>query len=124
MSSEHPKRVRIERRDRTSGSALTMTKEIDQQTVLGSALLRSLMRAQLRLAFGVLGFLAVTLGSLPILFHRVPHLIEAEIAGIRLPWVLLGFVVYPLLVAAGWYFVRHAERNERAFSDVVEKSDT
>ena len=40
-----------------------------------------------------------------------------------LAWGLLGFVVYPVLVAIGWWYVRAAERNERAFTDVVERRD-
>lgn len=114
-------RVQIQRRRRAPSTSLTLTKEIDEQTRLGSALLRSLMRAQLRLAAGILGFLALTLGGLPLLFYAKPQLNHATIAGIHLPWILLGAVVYPLLVALGWFFVRRAERNERAFSDMVEQ---
>ena len=41
-------------------------------------------------------------------------------------WVLvagiLGLLVYPALVAGGWLYVRLAERNEREFVDLVERS--
>lgn len=123
MSQAPPpgKRAQIQRRRRAPSTSLALTKEIDEQTGLGSALLRSLMRAQLRLAAGILGFLALTLGGLPLLFHVKPQLNQATIAGIQLPWILLGVVVYPLLVVLGWYFIRRVERNERAFSDVVEQ---
>ena len=36
--------------------------------------------------------------------------------------VLLGAAVYPLLWFLGWFYVRSAERNERDFADVVERS--
>jgi hypothetical protein len=36
-----------------------------------------------------------------------------------LPWLLLGFVVYPVLVLLGWRYVRRAERNERNFADLL-----
>lgn len=112
-------RVRVERRRQSPRSNLAITREIDEQTVLGSAVLRSLIRAQLRLAIGVIGFLAVTLGAVPVVFHLAPSLTRAHIAGVSLPWMLLGFLAYPLFVGLGWYFVRHAERNERAFTRVV-----
>ncbi len=39
-----------------------------------------------------------------------------------LPWLLLAFAVYPVLLGLGWVYVRAAERNERDFTDVVERS--
>jgi hypothetical protein len=47
---------------------------------------------------------------------------RATVFGIRLPWVLLGFAAYPFLVAVGWVYVRMAERNERDFAELVERS--
>ena len=44
-----------------------------------------------------------------------------EVLGMPLSWVLLAFAVYPLLFLLGWLYVRAAERNERDFSDVVER---
>lgn len=42
--------------------------------------------------------------------------------GIGLPWVLLGVVVFPVFVLAGWFYVRQAERSEREFAELVERS--
>ncbi len=98
-----------------------MADEIDAQTVLGAALIDSLVRAQLRLAALVLIVLAFTLGALPLVFHFVPAVSRASIAGIPLPWILLSFVAYPLLLALGWYYVVHAERNEGAFIDLLDE---
>jgi hypothetical protein len=36
-----------------------------------------------------------------------------------LPWLLLGFVVYPWVVLVGWRYVRQVERNEREFERIV-----
>jgi hypothetical protein len=44
------------------------------------------------------------------------------VVGVPLPWLLLGGLVYPALVALGWFYVRQAERVEREFSDLVERS--
>ena len=37
-------------------------------------------------------------------------------------WVMLAFGCYPVLVFLAWRYVRLAERNERAFARVVERS--
>jgi hypothetical protein len=83
--------------------------------------MRSLMRTQLRLALSIVLLVAATLGMLPVLFALVPASRTATVLGVRLPWLLLGFVVYPYLVAVGWLYVRRAERNEQAFSDLVDR---
>lgn len=98
-----------------------MTEEIDAQTALGEALVESLVRAQLRLAIVVLVVVTFTLGALPLVFHLAPAVSRANIAGIPLPWILLGLLAYPLLLALGWYYVVHAERNEAAFIDLLDQ---
>jgi len=104
------------RAPRTTGS------EIGAQTEIGHVYLRSLMRAQLRLATGSLLLLAVTVGGLPILFLLLPSLASYDVLGMPLSWGLLGFGCYPILVLLGWWHVRRAERVERAFADLVEDS--
>ena len=81
--------------------------------------MRSLMRAQLRLAVGVLALLGAAVGALPLIFAVAPNLMARSVLGMPLAWGLLGFVVYPTLVALGWAYVRRAERNERSFIDMV-----
>ena len=83
----------------------------------------SLVRAQLRLAVGVLAVMGLTLCMLPLLFRLVPDLASVDIAGLPLPWLLLGVVVYPVLVVLGWVYVRRAERNEAHFAELVQESE-
>jgi hypothetical protein len=97
-----------------------VTREIDEQTGLGEAYMRSLLQAQLRLAVRLCAVLAVVLGGLPVLFMLVPELREQRVAGLPLAWVLLGGLAYPCFVACGWWYVRQAERNERDFADLVD----
>jgi hypothetical protein len=52
----------------------------------------------------------------------VRSLVSTHVVGVPLPWLLLGGLVYPALVALGWFYVRQAERVEREFSDLVERS--
>ncbi len=117
-----PRRVRVTSPRATArpSRARSVRSEIDAQTQLGEVYMRSLMRTQLRLALGVAALLAVTVGMVPVLFLVVPASKTVAVLGIPLPWLLLGLLVYPyLLLVARWY-VRRAERNEQAFSDLVE----
>ncbi len=119
-----PQRVRVTsprtgaaRRRRT-----TITSEIDAQTQVGEVYMRSLLRTQLRLAMGVLAVVGLLLGGLPLLFAVVPSLREVTVLGLPLPWLLLGVLVHPVLLAAAWVYCRQAERIERDFAELVERS--
>ncbi|MDP9820953.1 hypothetical protein [Nocardioides massiliensis] len=96
--------------------------EIDRQSLVGEVYMTSLLRAQLRLAVIVLVALTVTVGALPLVFLQFPGLNDILVLGMPLPWVMLAFGIYPVLVVLGWLYVRAAERNEQAFADVVERS--
>ncbi|CAG7655995.1 hypothetical protein [Actinacidiphila bryophytorum] len=117
-----PRRVAVTapRRHRAGGySARAGAADLHAQPRLGQLYVRSLVRNQLRLSLGVLAVLAAVLGGLPAAFALLPGLRTSEVAGIRLPWVLLGVVAYPLLVGAAYFHVRHAERVERDFTDLL-----
>jgi hypothetical protein len=117
-----PRRVRVTspRADATRTRATSVASEIDAQTRLGEVYITSLMRCQLRLAVGVLLALGLTLGLLPLLFHLVPAIGQADVLGIPLPWLLLTVVASTEIIALGWLYVRQAERNEENFSDLLE----
>jgi hypothetical protein len=95
---------------------------LDEQDVVGELLLRSLMRAQLGLAVRVAAVFVVLLGGLPLLFAVVPATRDLEVLGLALPWLLLAGLVYPALLVGGAVYVRLAERNERDFVSLVERS--
>ena len=100
---DKPERVRVVlaggRRTRTDRAA----REIEEQTLVGELLVRGLIRTQLALAVA-------------------PGLARAEVAGLRLPWLLLGVLAYPLVFGVAWTYVRVAERNEQDFADLVNRS--
>jgi hypothetical protein len=70
----------------------------------------------------VLTLLAVLVGGIPLLFWLAPDLNDVRVLGMPLAWGLLAFAVYPFLLLLAWAYVRAAERNERDFADVVDKS--
>ena len=64
--------------------------------------------------------LALGLGSLPLVFALVPDVADARLGPVPLPWLLLGVVVYPALLALGRVYVRRSERAEADFTDLVD----
>ncbi|WP_203710555.1 DUF485 domain-containing protein [Asanoa siamensis] len=97
--------------------------ELAEQTQVGQALVRGLVRAQLALALRLSLVVAIGLGGLPLLFAVAPEISTARLAGIDLPWLLLGVAAFPFLVVVGWAYVRLAERNEQDFVAVVRRPE-
>jgi hypothetical protein len=120
MSQTRPARVRVTGPPRRTHAPRARTGDIDEQTALGDVYLGSLLREQLLLAARILGFLALSVGSLPLLFHLFPGLGELDILGLPLAWLLLGVLAYPWLLLLGLRFVRAAERNERDFAVLLQ----
>lgn len=123
MSQHPPERVRVTGPRRRTGRArnLSVASEIDAQTTLGELYMRSLMRSQLRLALEVAAALALTVGMLPLLFRLIPASRRLAVAGVPLPWLLLGLVVYPFMILLAWLYVRRTERNEHDFTVLVDQ---
>lgn len=94
--------------------------DIDQQTRIGRVYLRALMRTQLLLGLATVAVVVVPLACLPLLFGLVPGIAALQVGPIPLWWLLLGFLVYPAILAIGWWYVRAAERAEAEFTDLVE----
>jgi len=120
--SEQPPRVRVTstRRNAATRDVLRpLTRDLDEQSNLGEVYMSGLMSAQLRLSLLVLGFGAVGLGGLPLLFLLVPATRSLELGRVPLPWLVLAVVVYPVALVVARYYVRQSERIEREFSDAV-----
>jgi predicted RND superfamily exporter protein len=107
---------------RRTGADRTRT-ELAQQTQVGEALVRGLVRAQLALALRLSLVVAIGLGGLPLLFAVAPTVGAVKLFGINLPWLLLGVGAFPFLVAVGWAYVHLAERNEQDFTDLVQRPE-
>ena len=122
--TEIPRRVRIThpRTDAARrGPNRPVSREIDEQTELGEIYMSSLIRSQRRLALAVCATTATILIGIALAVALVPRFAELRLLGVPLPWLLLGVLVYPVLIGMAWFTVRHAERNERAFSELVRR---
>lgn len=125
VTVEPPQRVRIVLAEvsRRRGQAERTRTELTQQTRVGEALVRGLVRAQLALALRLSLVVVIGLGGLPLLFAVAPAVGTVTVAGVNLPWLLLGVAAYPYLVAVGWAYVKLAERNEQDFTDLVQRPE-
>jgi hypothetical protein len=106
-----------------SGTADGLHTELTEQTRVGEALVKGLVRAQLALALRLSLVVAIGLGALPLLFAVAPDVAQAKALGVGLPWLLLGVASFPFLVLVGWAYVRLAERNEQDFTDLVRRPE-
>lgn len=120
-----PRRTRIVLAEVSGpGSRADRTRsELAQQTRVGETLVQGLVRAQLTLALRLSLLVLIGLGGLPWLFAIVPSIGRVTVFGVNLPWLLLGVVAFPFLIAVGWAYVRLAERNEQDFTDLVERPE-
>jgi hypothetical protein len=117
-----PQRVRVVLAGGSTVRRPTHTRtELAEQSQIGEALVRGLVRTQFGLALRLAAVVAVGLGGLPLLFTVAPSLARARPFGVALPWLLLGVVAYPFLLLVGWAYVHLAERTEREFTELVER---
>jgi hypothetical protein len=97
--------------------------DLAEQTPVGEALVKGLVRAQLALALRLSLVVVTGLGALPLLFAVAPRVGDITVFGINLPWLLLGVLSFPFLVGVGWAYVRWAERNEQDFTAVIRRPE-
>lgn len=116
-----PRRERVVLAQRRGARRVRTRVEVREQTEVGDALVRGLMRAQLGLALRLGVTTALLIASIPLLGTVFPTLGEATIAGIRLNWLVLGVLIYPLLYLVGRVYVRIAEQTEDDFLGLIEE---
>ncbi|MGN6608352.1 MAG: hypothetical protein ACTHMS_15230 [Jatrophihabitans sp.] len=103
--------------------ARAVVHEIDEQTRLGEVYMSSLIRSQRRLAVVTVLTVALLLGGVAVAGGVAPGFARLRVFGLPVPWLVLGALVYPALIALAWYTVRHAERNERTFTELVRRRE-
>jgi hypothetical protein len=119
--SVQAKRVRVVLSERKGVARPVRTVvDIQENTDVGELLRSNLIGSQLNVALRFAAVAGLTLGLLPVLFWLFPDIGRMELLGIRLPWLLLGGLVYPYLVLMGYWHTRVAERVEQNFADHVQ----
>lgn len=118
--SERPQRQRVVLAHRRGARMVRTRVEVQEQTQVGDALVRGLVRAQLGLALRLATVVVGLIGAIPLLNAVFPDLGDVTVFGIRLNWLVLAGLVYPLLYGIGWFYVRLAEQGEREFVRVVD----
>ena len=118
MTRPHRERVVLSQR---RGARVIRTRvEVQEQTQVGDALVRGLVRAQLGLALRLAAVVLVAVAAVPLVVGTFPEIAEIRVAGIQLNWLLLAVVVYPVLYGVGRLYVRLAEQGERDFVRVID----
>jgi hypothetical protein len=121
VPARKPRRKRVVLNDsRNPVTVVRVITELEEQTSVGEALVRNLIRAQLRMAVGLALLTAVLFCGLPVAFYLSPQFATASVFGVRLPWLLLGVLPFPVLFGIGFWYNRLAERHEKDFVNMVE----
>ena len=78
------------------------------------------MRAQLGLSLMCLTFALTVTASFPVIAAMVPAVTRITVAGVPLTLIVLGFAFYPVFLAVGWFYNRHARQLEVRFTNLVD----
>jgi len=119
-SNEKPQRERVVLAHRRGARMVRTRVEVQEQTLVGDALVRGLVRAQLGLALRLAAVVVCAVVAIPLLNAAFPDLAAITVIGIRLNWVVLAVLVYPFFYGVGRLYVRLAEQAERDFVGVVD----
>lgn len=120
-SAPRPRRKRVVLADRRGRQVPRVRVELEEQTGALEGLVRDLVERQLRVALLLTGITALVLFGLPLLFWLVPEIGEFQPFGLRVPWLVLGVLIYPVLVGIGLVCTRVAERNEEDFANMLDE---
>ncbi|MCV7224462.1 hypothetical protein [Mycolicibacterium komossense] len=102
------------------GARMVRTRvELQEQTEVGDALVRGLVRAQLGLALRLATVVLCIIGAIPLLGNAFPALEALTLFGVKVNWLILSVLLYALLFGVGRLFVRLAEQGERDFIGIV-----
>lgn len=115
-----PQRQRVVLAHRRGARVIRTRVEVQEQTQVGDALVRGLVRAQLGLALRLTAVVVCAVAAIPLLINAFPDISDVRVAGIRLNWLILAILVYPVLYGVGRLYVRLAEQGERDFIRVIE----
>ena len=117
-----PARVRVTAPRAGQAGPVIATHSLAAPSDIDAEIVRSLIRSQLRLAIVCAVGFVLALAAYPVVFALAPGLDETFVAGVPLSWWLLGFGVYPLVLAFAVIYVRVATRNEARYRSLTDDS--
>ncbi len=99
-----PQRERVVLAHRRGARMVRTRVEVQEQTQVGDALVRGLVRAQLGLALRLATVVVCVVAAIPLLTAVFPGWAALTVAGIRLNWLALGLL--PAAVGFWFHYVR------------------
>ncbi|BBY84596.1 MULTISPECIES: hypothetical protein [Mycolicibacterium] len=124
MSEPTPRRERIVLAHRRGARMVRTRVEVQEQTEVGDALVRGLVRAQLGLALRLAAVVVTVIVAIPLLGNAFPAFEQLTVFGIKVNWLILGALLYPMFYGVGWLYVRLAEQSERDFIGIVDEGSS
>jgi len=84
--------------------------------------LRTIMRRQLRLSIGIASVFVLIIVAVPLLNKFAPDAMNTPFMGFTVSWFILGFAIFPILIALAWTFVRRSNAFEDEAVGMVDAS--
>ena len=112
------RRVTARQAQRVSSPTAAIRKSADTESPtsdIGAIYLRTLFRAQLRLAIVCCVGFALTVATAAVIIATVPTLHETYVGGVPWSWVLQAYGMYPIVALFAALYVRAATRNEKSY---------
>lgn len=120
---DRPQRQRVVLAHRRGARVVRTRVEVHEQTEVGDALVRGLVRAQLGLAIRLSAVVLCVIVAIPLLGSIFPELEAIRVFGVRLNWLILAVLLCPLFYSVGRLFVRLAEQSERDFVRIINEGN-
>lgn len=123
MTTGRPQRQRVVLAHRRGTRMVRTRLELQEQTDVGDALVRGLVRAQLGLALRLGALVLGAMVTIALLDNYFPAFSSMTVFGFRPNWLILGVLSYPAMYGVGRLYIRLAEQGERDFTRIVDAGE-
>ncbi|MFN8073729.1 MAG: hypothetical protein U0R66_18230 [Mycobacterium sp.] len=123
MTAGRPQRQRVVLAHRRGTRMVRTRVELQEQTEVGDALVRGLVRAQLGLALRLGALVLGAMMTLALLDSAFPAFSAVTVFGFRPNWLILAVLSYPAIYGVGRLYIRLAEQGERDFTRIVDAGE-
>ncbi|NMO00717.1 hypothetical protein HH308_05745 [Gordonia sp. TBRC 11910] len=118
---EVPQRERVVLAHRRGARIVRTRVEVQEQTEIGDALVRGLMRAQLGLALRLGCSVLAICVAIAVVVATVPAIGAASVFGVRTVWITVGPLLFGVFYGVGRLYLRLADQAEQDFLGVVDE---